>query len=73
MTNFLTAKQLADHLQCPERTLEHWRRAGSGPHFTRLGRRVLYPADAVNAWVASRTFKSRAAELALHARQADAP
>ena len=72
MTNFLTAKQLADQIQRPERTLEHWRRTGFGPHFTRLGRRVLYPADGVTAWLASRTFTSRAAELAQHAQQGDA-
>lgn len=40
-------------------TAETWRKRGEGPGFVRAGRRVLYPAAAVAAWLASRTRERR--------------
>ncbi len=57
-------KQLSKRIQRPERTLERWRSTGEGPPFIRLGRMVGYREPDVERWLASRTFASRAAELA---------
>ncbi len=53
-------QELADYLGESRRTLER-----DGPPYVRLGqRRIAYRWSDVEAWLASRTFKSRAAELA---------
>ncbi len=52
-------------LNLSPRTLQRYRQDGDGPRFIRAGhRRVLYDPDALDAWLKSRTFDSRAAELA---------
>ena len=60
----LKPKQLSKHIKTPERTPERWRSTGEGPPFLRLGRMVAYREADVERWLASRTFASRAAELA---------
>jgi hypothetical protein len=46
------------------RTAQRWRVEGGGPAWVRCGpRRVLYRLADCEAWVASRTYASRAAEL----------
>lgn len=35
----------------PKGTLAYWRRTGAGPAYVRKGRRVLYPREAVLAWL----------------------
>lgn len=62
--NLLTSKQVSERIQRPERTLERWRVTGDGPAFIRLGRRVAYREADVERWLDSRTFASRAAEMA---------
>ena len=62
--NLLNPKQVSERIQRPERTLERWRSTGEGPPFIRLGRMVAYREADVERWLASRTFASRAAELA---------
>lgn len=58
----------AKFLGISERTLHRWRNEGSGPLFVRLGaRRIAYRAGDLDAWTMSRTFASRAAELAQNA------
>lgn len=43
------------------RTLANWRSAGTGgPEFTRMGGRIFYRLDLVEAWERSLTFKSTA-------------
>ena len=62
---FLTEADVSDRLKVPSRTLQRWRGTGDGPPFVRLGpRRVAYRLSDVERWAASRTFASRAAELA---------
>ena len=65
--DLLTAKQVADRIQRPERTLERWRLTGEGPPFLRLGRRIAYRIADVERWLDDRTYASRAAELAQRA------
>jgi hypothetical protein len=48
---FITPAELSTITAVPERTLENWRRSGTGPRFTRLGRRVRYELGDVHAWL----------------------
>jgi hypothetical protein len=51
-----------------DRTLAHWRVTGEGPPYCRAGgRKIGYPEPQFIAWLASRTFTSRAAELVAEA------
>jgi predicted DNA-binding transcriptional regulator AlpA len=51
MPGLLKSKELAILLGFQESTLRQWRTEGIGPPYLRLGRRVRYNADAVNAWL----------------------
>ena len=42
------------------RTLANWRCSGDGPSYTKIGGRVLYPAEAVTKWEAGRTLGVKA-------------
>jgi hypothetical protein len=43
--------ELAARLRVSPRTLEKWRRRGTGPAFRKVGARALYPTDAVTRWL----------------------
>jgi excisionase family DNA binding protein len=47
----LTTAEVADLLRRPLGTLRYWRHIGEGPRGVKIGRRVLYDADEVDAWV----------------------
>jgi predicted site-specific integrase-resolvase len=47
---YLTSKEVADRWRLSDQTLANWRHAGKGPPFIRVGSRVLYPIEAVNAF-----------------------
>ena len=53
-TDLLTISEAAALLRAPVATLRYWRHLGTGPHSFRLGRRVLYRRDDVDAWIRSR-------------------
>ena len=56
---------LSEKYLIPPRTAQRWRASGAGPPFIRLGpRRVLYRIADVEAWLATRTYRSRADEVA---------
>lgn len=40
--------------------LRHWRRTGIGPAWHRLGSKIVYSVEDVQAWLASRRFQSTA-------------
>jgi hypothetical protein len=46
---FLTSLELADRWRVSPRTIEDWRRRQRAPHPIRIGRRVLYLLDDVEA------------------------
>jgi hypothetical protein len=48
----LTQGQLADRWQMSPRTLERWRWLGEGPRFLKLGGRVIYRLEDVEAYEA---------------------
>ena len=58
LTAHLTTDQLAKYLNIPASTLKYFRCTGEGPQFLKLGRRVLYPMNAVNEWLESRLHRS---------------
>lgn len=54
----LTQAEAADFLRVSERSLERWRVAGTGPAFCKAGRRVLYPKQNLDDWIASHIVRS---------------
>lgn len=59
MTKFLdteTAAKKLEHLS--PRTLEKWRLTGDGPTYYKLGRKVAYREQDLEAWVESRRRSS---------------
>jgi excisionase family DNA binding protein len=49
--DLLTIGEAAELLRAPVATLRYWRHLGTGPRSFRLGRRVLYRYEDVQAWV----------------------
>ncbi len=49
--DLLTISEAAELLRAPVATLRYWRHLGSGPQSLRLGRRVLYRRDDLQAWI----------------------
>jgi excisionase family DNA binding protein len=59
----LTRDETAKLLHLHPRTLLRLARDGGGPKFIRAGgRRVLYARTDLEAWISSRSFKTRAEE-----------
>ena len=50
--------ELANRWKISPRTLERWRWAGQGPAFVKLGGRVVYQLDAVEAYERGRICQS---------------
>src|SRR3712207_1551690 len=50
----LTITEAAEVLRTPVATLRYWRHLGTGPRSFRLGRRVLYRRDDLQAWIDAR-------------------
>jgi predicted DNA-binding transcriptional regulator AlpA len=55
---FLTEFEVAKLVRLSRRTLERRRLDGSGPVFTKLGRRVVYRRDDVERWADQNRFSS---------------
>ncbi len=55
---YLVQQEAAAYLRLSPRTLERHRVAGTGPRFTKLGRRVVYALAELDAWATARTFQS---------------
>ena len=53
-------------------TLAAWRVNGGGPAFIRLGARVFYPLDELQAWLASRPRLTSTSELTEASRRPNA-
>ena len=49
--DLLTISEAAELLRAPVANLRYWRHLGTGPRSFRLGRRVLYRRDDLQAWV----------------------
>lgn len=46
---FLTSAELADRWRLKPQTLTNWRHTGQGPPFIRVGNRVRYPIEGIEA------------------------
>jgi hypothetical protein len=63
-SDYLNETGLEARYNIAPRTAQRWRSSGEGPPFVRVGpRRVMYRIADVEAWLATRTFRSRADEL----------
>lgn len=54
----ITQEQLADRWHLSPRTLEQWRWLGKGPKFLKIGARVLYREEDVDAWEAAQVCQN---------------
>ena len=52
MAKYLTTEEVAELLRAPVETVRWWRHVGKGPKSFKLGRRVLYALEDVDAFVA---------------------
>lgn len=53
MPTYLTTAEVADLLRAPIETIRFWRHVGKGPKSFKMGRRVLYAREDVEAFVAA--------------------
>jgi hypothetical protein len=51
MPRYLTTAEVAAPCRTSPETVRFWRYVGKGPTSFKLGRKVLYDADAVEAWL----------------------
>lgn len=53
MTELLTTEEVAERIRVPAATLRWWRHLddGTGPKSGKVGRRVMYRAADVDAWI----------------------
>lgn len=50
---YMTTAELAELCRTSPDTVRYWRHVGRGPESFKVGRRVLYPAASVEAWLAA--------------------
>lgn len=51
VAELLTLQQVAERYNIAQNSLRYWRVQGTGPKSARIGRRVMYRAADVEAWV----------------------
>jgi len=56
-TRYLNNDEAAAFLRLSPRTLEKQRVIGGGPRFRKLGRRVVYAIEDLEAWADARSFE----------------
>ena len=62
---FLNQARLANRWQISPRTLERWRWKGEGPAFVKIGGRVVYRLEEIEAYEGSRLCASTSQSTAL--------
>lgn len=58
--NYLTVEQAAEYMSLSPQQMNKWRCEGRGPEYILLGRRVAYSRDALDAFAAANTVRTRA-------------
>lgn len=51
MPEYLTTEEVAELVRAPAETVRYWRHIGKGPKSFKVGRRVLYRREDVEAWL----------------------
>lgn len=49
--DYLDTNETADLVRRPASTLAYWRHRGEGPPYAKVGKRVLYRREDVEAWL----------------------
>ena len=62
----LSSRELATRWGVKPRTLEHWRSSGVGPKFLRLGGRVVYRLEDVEAYEEKHCYSSTGHPIDMH-------
>jgi hypothetical protein len=57
LANYKSESQTAKALGHTERTLRKWRQLGTGPAYTKIGRKTFYAIGALEAWLKARETK----------------
>jgi hypothetical protein len=47
----LSAREAAEFLSTTEGTLAQWRHRGDGPPYVRMGRKIAYRVESLDAWL----------------------
>jgi hypothetical protein len=63
MTAHLNQLELARRWAISPRTLERWRWTGAGPRFLKVGKRVVYRIDDIEAFEAKRLMSSTSKQV----------
>ncbi len=50
---YLTTEEVSTKLRTPAETVRYWRHVGKGPKSFKVGRRVLYAVEDVEAFIAA--------------------
>ena len=58
METYLTPEQLAKMIGLSVKTLNKWRWEGKGPHFLKLGRRVVYRLSDIDIYLQAQMRRS---------------
>lgn len=58
MPQHLTTAEVADLVRTSPETCRYWRHVGKGPRSFKVGRRVLYRREDVEAWLAEQYDKA---------------
>ena len=60
MPDYMTTDEVADLVRVKPETVRYWRHIGTGPKSFRVGRRVLYAREDVDAFIRERRQKAEA-------------
>jgi predicted DNA-binding transcriptional regulator AlpA len=60
ISSLLLEREAATYLRLTPRTLAKYRSEGGGPNFAKLGGRVVYPKEDIDAWIRQCTVSSTA-------------
>lgn len=56
----MTSREVSAAIGVPDNTLRHWRCAGTGPPFIRIGQAVRYRLRDLEQWLDERTVRTGA-------------
>jgi Helix-turn-helix domain len=48
---YMTTEEVAELIRTPESSLRYWRMVGKGPRWFKIGKRVVYDVNELQAWL----------------------